>query len=87
MSYGTNKQTVGALSGPGMRTPPHAELSPLNAYMTLFANFAGGAIRQTDNGLAAAPPTADAMLTNLASRRSVLDFAKTRSTSSVRGAR
>lgn len=78
MSYGTNKQTVGALSGPGMENQPlMPNLSPLNAYMTLFSNFAAAQYDQTDNGLAAAPPTADAMLTNLASRRSVLDFAKT----------
>lgn len=74
LSYGTTKQTVGALSGPGMEnTPLMPNLAPLNAYNILFANFA----LQSDDPLAAAPPTADAMLTNLASRRSVLDFAKT----------
>jgi Protein of unknown function (DUF1552) len=78
LSYGTNRQTVGALSGPGMENQPlMPNLSPLNAFMTLFANLAAAQYEDTGNGLSAAPPTADAMLTSLASRRSVLDFAKT----------
>jgi hypothetical protein len=79
LSYGTQKQSVGALSGPGQENIPlMPNLSPLNLYTTLFTGFVPPAqYEDTGNGLASAPPAADAMLTNLASRRSVLDFAKT----------
>ena len=80
MSYATTKQSVATVQSPGTgmeNTPLMPNLSPLNAYNTLFANFAASAqYEDTGDGLAAAPPAADAMLTNLASRRSVLDFAK-----------
>ena len=81
MSYATTKQSVATVQQPltgQENTPLMPNLSPLNAYNTLFANFAASASQYEDtgNGLAAAPPAADAMLTNLASRKSVLDFAK-----------
>ena len=81
MSYATTKQSVATVQRPltgQENTPLMPNLSPLNAYNTLFANFAASASQYEDtgNGLAAAPPAADAMLTNLASRKSVLDFAK-----------
>ena len=51
-------------------------LSPLEVYTDLFMNFVPNAsYRDTGHGLAAAAPAADATLTNLAKRRSVLDFA------------
>ena len=53
-------------------------LSPLTLYNDLFMNFVPTAnFVDTGDGFAAAAPAADAMLTNLASRRSVLDFATT----------
>jgi hypothetical protein len=76
LSYSTQKQSVGAVSGPGQENIPLSpNLSPLNLYNTLFANFVPPAFA-ADQGYAAAAPAADALLTNLASRRSVLDFAK-----------
>ena len=77
LSYGTGKQSVGALSGPGQENIPlMPNLAPLNVYNTLFANFVPPA-NYIDPGYAAAAPAADTLLTNLASRRSVLDFAAT----------
>ena len=77
LSYSMTKQSVGAYSGPGQENIPlMPNLSPLNLYNVLFTNFVPPAFVDP-NGVAAAPPPADAMLTALASRRSVLDFAKT----------
>jgi Protein of unknown function (DUF1552) len=77
LSYGTGKQSVGALSGPGQENIPlMPNLAPLTVYNTLFMNFVPPA-NYIDPGNAAAPPAADTLLTNLASRRSVLDFAAT----------
>jgi hypothetical protein len=81
MSYGTGKRSVATVQSPGTgqeNVPNMPDLSPLHLYnlifqnMTTAANFSG-----TGEELAAAAPPADQMLTNLASRRSVLDFAKT----------
>ncbi len=74
LSYSTMKQAVpaGALSGSGQENIPlMPTLSPVTVYTNVFANFAASA-----NEPEAAACTADTMLTNLASRRSVLDFAK-----------
>jgi hypothetical protein len=71
LSYSTMQQYVGAALGPnpGMENIPlMPALSPLTAYNNLFAGFV------PTGGPTAAPRAADAMLTNLASRRSVLDF-------------
>jgi len=77
LSYSMTKQSVGAVSGPGQENIPlMPTLSPLTLYNNLFSNFVPPAFIDP-NGVAAAPPPADAMLTALASRRSVLDFAKT----------
>ena len=77
MSYGTGKQSVPALSGSGQENIPNMpDLSPLHLYNLVFQGFTAAANYSGDEFLSAAPP-ADQMLTNLASRRSVLDFAKT----------
>jgi hypothetical protein len=77
LSYSAMKQSVGAVSGPGQENIPlMPTLSPLQMYNDLFANFVPTAMFvDTGSGLAAAPAAADATLTNLATRRSVLDFA------------
>ncbi len=77
LSYSTMKQTVAAFSGPGMENAPlPPTLSPLTMYNDLFMNFVPTAnFVDTGSGFAAAAPAADATLTNLAKRRSVLDFA------------
>ena len=77
LSYSTSKQAVpaGVLSGSGQENIPlMPTLSPVTVYNNLFQNFIPPA-NFNDDGTATAC-TADAMLTNLASRRSVLDFAK-----------
>jgi hypothetical protein len=79
LSYATQKQTVSVALGPSpaqenIPLPPN--LSPVNLYNTIFNNFVPPAFIDP-NGTASAPPAADTILTNLASRRSVLDFAKT----------
>ena len=77
LSYSTTRQAVASFSGPGQENFPLVPtLSPLEVYTDLFMNFVPNAsYRDTGNGLAAAAPAADATLTNLAKRRSVLDFA------------
>ena len=77
LSYSTMRQTVAAFSGPGQENAPLLPtLAPLTMYNDLFMNFVPTAnYVDTGNGLAAAAPAADATLTNLAKRRSVLDFA------------
>jgi hypothetical protein len=73
------KQNVSAVGATGVQEniPLMPTLSPLTLYNNLFSNFVPPvAYIDTGNGYAAAPPAADAMLTALASRRSVLDFAK-----------
>jgi hypothetical protein len=79
MSYGTGKQSVGIVpSGTGQENVPNMpNLSPLNLYNLVFQNFTSASTSAAGEELAAAPPPADQMLSNLASRRSVLDFAKT----------
>jgi hypothetical protein len=75
LSYSNNTQTVQLYSG-GTGTehiPLRPILSPLTQYTNLFQNFVPTAA-YTD-GTQAAPPPADAMLTALASKKSVLDFA------------
>lgn len=75
LSYSTKKQSVTLYSGgQGMENQPLTPvLSPLSQYNALFGNFVPGIA--TPDTLVAAAPAADQMLTNLASRRSVLDFA------------
>jgi len=73
LSYATTKQSVGAVSGPGQENIPlMPNLSPLNLYNLIFKDFVPPAFIDT----AQAAPAADMTLTNLASKRSVLDFAK-----------
>jgi hypothetical protein len=74
LSYGTNKVAVTNYSGSqGMQNEPLTpELSPLTQWTTLFSNFVAA---PPDDGTLQAAPTADAMLTALASKKSVLDFA------------
>ncbi len=78
LSYSYNTQSVTKYNNGGTGTeniPLMPTLSPLTQYTNLFSNFAmydGSGDTETTN--AAAPP-ADAMLTKLASKRSVLDFA------------
>ena len=77
LSYSLTKQAVpaGVLSGNGQENIPlMPTLSPVTVYTNLFQNFIPPA-NFTEDGSATAC-TADTMLTNLASRRSVLDFAK-----------
>jgi hypothetical protein len=77
LSYSSMTQSVMAALGPMPATehiPLMPNLSPLNAYNQLFANFVPMPY-QDPNNVQAAAPTADATLTQLASRRSVLDFA------------
>ena len=79
MSYGTGKQSVGTVQSPGTgqeNVPNMPDLSPLHMYQLVFQNFTAAA-NYSGEELAQAAPPADQMLTNLASRRSVLDFAKT----------
>jgi hypothetical protein len=65
LSYSTQTQAVPAASGPGQENIPlRPTLNPLTIYNNLFAKFAP----------TAAPPAADATLTNLSGRRSMLDF-------------
>jgi hypothetical protein len=65
LSYSTQTQAVGAVSGPGRENVPLLPtLGPLTTYNTLFAKF----------GPAASPPAPDATLANLAARRSMFDF-------------
>src|SRR4030095_4282747 len=72
-------QSVSAALGPnpGMENIPlMPTLSPLTMYNNLFANFVPtAAFTGSGAGYAAAAPAADATLTNLATKRSVLDFA------------
>jgi len=74
LSYSAKKQTVTLTgSGTGMENQPLLPvLSPLSQYTNLFNNFSPVAA-STD--VAAAAPVADQMLTSLASKKSVLDFA------------
>jgi hypothetical protein len=75
LSYSSMRQTVGAVSGPGMENVPlMPTLSPLTVYNNLFSNFVPTSAN-SDPTLAA-PRVANAMLTNLVRRRSVLDFAR-----------
>ncbi|HEY7375588.1 MAG TPA: DUF1552 domain-containing protein [Polyangia bacterium] len=79
LSYSVMKQKVAAYNGNGSEQeniPYLPNLSPLNMYNDLFQNFVPTAnYVDNGNGFAAAAPAADATLTNLATRRSVLDFA------------
>src|SRR5262245_41327625 len=79
LSYSTQKQSVSAALGPnpGMENIPlMPTLAPLTLYNNLFANFVPtAAFTDSGAGYAAAAPAADATLTNLATKRSVLDFA------------
>jgi hypothetical protein len=76
LSYSTKKQSVTLYSGgTGMENQPLTPvLSPLTQYTNLFNNFVPSTAF-TDAPVAAAAPAADQMLTSLASKRSVLDFA------------
>lgn len=76
LSYGTKQQSVTKYSGgTGMEYQPLTPvLSPLSQYTALFGNFVATAAFD-GNDVAAAAPVADQTLTNLASKRSVLDFA------------
>jgi hypothetical protein len=80
LSYSHTKQSVTlhtAVNGmtTGMENQPLLpELSPASQYANIFRNFVPTAMLSGDP-TAAAAPVADAMLTNLASKRSVLDFA------------
>jgi hypothetical protein len=79
LSYGLTKQSVNVLpSGTAQENIPlMPTLSPATVYMNLFTGFTPPAqFVETPEGLAAAPRAADAMLTNLAAKRSVLDFAR-----------
>jgi hypothetical protein len=74
LSYSAMKQQVGAVSGPGMENVPlMPTLSPVTLYNNLFANFVP---TSANTDYANAPRVANATLTNLVRRRSVLDFAK-----------
>ena len=75
LSYSATRQNVTLYSGgSGMENQPLMPvLSPLTQYTNLFGNFAPAMF--TEDPTLQAAPAADAMLTNLASKRSVLDFA------------
>jgi hypothetical protein len=75
LSYSSNKQSVTLYSGGTAQEniPLMPVLSPLTQYTNLFGNFVPTAAAYDDGQTAAAP--ADTMLTNLALRKSVLDFA------------
>jgi len=74
LSYGNNKVSVTQYSGgtAQQNEPLLPVLSPTSQYMNLFSGFSAA---PAASDLAAAPTPADAMLTQLASKRSVLDFA------------
>ena len=75
LSYSTSTQTVKTYAG-GSATeniPLRPILSPLTQYTNLFQNFVPSALLADQT--AAAAPAADAMLTALAAKKSVLDFA------------
>jgi len=81
LSYSTEFQSVGAISGPGIEAIPlRGVLSPLTLFNTLFSTFVpgtpgtGGRDGGGGAGGSAPPPVADAMLKKLVGRRSVLDF-------------
>src|SRR4051812_19848270 len=76
LSYSVKQQSVTKYSGgSGMEYQPLTPvLSPLSQYTALFGNFVATAAFD-GSGVAAASPAADQTLTNLASKRSVLDFA------------
>jgi hypothetical protein len=76
LSYGSNKVAVTLYSGgSGMQNEPRLPvLSPLSQYTNLFSTFVPSFASEPTTEAPPAPP-ADAMLTSLASKRSVLDFA------------
>jgi len=76
LSYGNTKVAVTNYNGSqGTQNQPLTPvLSPLTQYTNLFNNFVP--LQYSDPTLAAAP-AADATLTNLASKKSILDFALT----------
>ena len=76
LSYSSKKQTV-TLTGGGTGSenqPLTPVLSPLTQYTNLFSSFVPTAAL-SETPVAAAMPAADQMLTALASKKSVLDFA------------
>jgi len=89
LSYSTQFQSVGAISGSGSEAIPlMPTVSPLGQYNKLFSGFVpgtpgtggsngtgGGGGGSGGAGGGAPPPAADAMLRRLVGRRSVLDFA------------
>ncbi|MFI5051254.1 MAG: DUF1552 domain-containing protein, partial [Gaiellales bacterium] len=75
LSYSNSKQTVSLYSGGSgsENIPLSPVLSPLTQYTNIFQNFVPTSASYADSDTAAAP--ADTILTNLALRKSVLDFA------------
>jgi uncharacterized protein DUF1552 len=77
LSYGNNKVSVTLYNNAGtsmQNEPLLPVLSPLSQYTNLFSSFSPTS-PLADGETAQSPPAADATLTQLASKRSVLDFA------------
>jgi hypothetical protein len=78
LSYSTEFQSVGAVSGPGIEAKPLPPvIKPFDQYTNLFSGFVPGTPGTGGAGGAGGgrpQPVADAILKQLVGRRSVLDF-------------